>query len=82
MELTVLLDENTTLNDCFREKKDWRACKDEVSPDEMSRASARAYHGWSLLLWSSLIINVKYTDANTGRRIDGGVQAMLEEGGQ
>jgi hypothetical protein len=24
------LDENTTLNDCFREKKDWRACKDEV----------------------------------------------------
>lgn len=50
MELTVLLDENTTLNDCFRDKKDWRACKDEVSPDEMSRASARAYHGWSLLL--------------------------------
>lgn len=24
-------DENTTLNDCFRDKKDWRACKDEVS---------------------------------------------------
>ncbi|KAI5360388.1 Putative cytochrome oxidase assembly factor 4 [Septoria linicola] len=24
-------DENATLNDCFREKKDWRACKDEVS---------------------------------------------------
>ena len=26
----VRVDENTTLNDCFREKKDWRACKDEV----------------------------------------------------
>ncbi|KAK4893868.1 hypothetical protein LTR27_007894 [Elasticomyces elasticus] len=23
-------DENTTLNDCFFEKKDWRACKDEM----------------------------------------------------
>ncbi len=28
--LTSAADENTTLNDCFREKKDWRACKDEV----------------------------------------------------
>ena len=26
----VKIDENTKLNDCFREKKDWRACKDEV----------------------------------------------------
>lgn len=24
-------EENTALNDCFYEKKDWRACKDEVS---------------------------------------------------
>lgn len=24
-------EENTKLNDCFYEKKDWRACKDEVS---------------------------------------------------
>ncbi|PPJ59916.1 hypothetical protein CBER1_08316 [Cercospora berteroae] len=23
-------DENATLNDCFREKKDWRACKGEM----------------------------------------------------
>ncbi|KAK4619292.1 Cytochrome oxidase assembly factor 4 [Fulvia fulva] len=23
-------DENATLNDCFRDKKDWRACKDEM----------------------------------------------------
>jgi len=23
-------EENTKLNDCFYEKKDWRACKDEV----------------------------------------------------
>lgn len=30
----VVVDENTTLNDCFREKKDWRACKDEVSLSE------------------------------------------------
>ncbi|EMF11533.1 uncharacterized protein SEPMUDRAFT_47302 [Sphaerulina musiva SO2202] len=27
---TGCADENTTLNDCFREKKDWRACKDEM----------------------------------------------------
>ena len=25
------LDENTQLTDCYYEKKDWRACKDEVS---------------------------------------------------
>jgi hypothetical protein len=25
------IDENTSLNNCFREKHDWRACKDEVS---------------------------------------------------
>lgn len=24
-------EENTALNDCFYEKKDWRACKTEVS---------------------------------------------------
>lgn len=23
-------DENASLNDCFRDKKDWRLCKDEV----------------------------------------------------
>ncbi|KXT18328.1 hypothetical protein AC579_934 [Pseudocercospora musae] len=23
-------DENATLNDCFGDKKDWRACKDEM----------------------------------------------------
>ncbi|KAF2488057.1 hypothetical protein BDY17DRAFT_290186 [Neohortaea acidophila] len=23
-------EENAKLNDCFREKKDWRACKDEM----------------------------------------------------
>ncbi|KAK5741534.1 hypothetical protein LTR17_003972 [Elasticomyces elasticus] len=27
---TGCADENTTLNDCFFEKKDWRACKDEM----------------------------------------------------
>ncbi|KAF2165810.1 hypothetical protein M409DRAFT_24097 [Zasmidium cellare ATCC 36951] len=27
---TGCADENTTLNDCFRDKKDWRACKDEM----------------------------------------------------
>lgn len=25
------VEENATLNDCFRDKKDWRACKNEVS---------------------------------------------------
>ena len=28
--LTMGADENASLNDCFYEKKDWRACKDEV----------------------------------------------------
>ena len=28
--IDVDVDENATLNDCFRDKKDWRACKDEV----------------------------------------------------
>lgn len=27
---TGCADENTKLNDCFYEKKDWRACKDEM----------------------------------------------------
>ncbi|CAK3916749.1 hypothetical protein CB0940_06453 [Lecanosticta acicola] len=27
---TGCADENATLNDCFRDKKDWRACKDEM----------------------------------------------------
>lgn len=27
---TGCAEENTKLNDCFYEKKDWRACKDEV----------------------------------------------------
>lgn len=26
-----MLDENTKLTDCYYEKKDWRACKQEVS---------------------------------------------------
>jgi hypothetical protein len=30
-QLTFLLDENTKLTDCYYEKKDWRACKQEVS---------------------------------------------------
>lgn len=34
-------DENTTLNDCFREKKDWRACKNEVRCCVTYRCSAR-----------------------------------------
>ena len=33
-------DENTTLNDCFRDKKDWRACKDEVSLAESVEAGS------------------------------------------
>ncbi|KAF7188748.1 Cytochrome oxidase assembly factor 4 [Pseudocercospora fuligena] len=28
---TGCADENATLNDCFRDKKDWRACKDEIA---------------------------------------------------
>ncbi|EME41922.1 hypothetical protein DOTSEDRAFT_134794 [Dothistroma septosporum NZE10] len=27
---TGCADENASLNDCFRDKKDWRACKDEM----------------------------------------------------
>ncbi|EME88572.1 uncharacterized protein MYCFIDRAFT_125149, partial [Pseudocercospora fijiensis CIRAD86] len=27
---TGCADENAILNDCFRDKKDWRACKDEM----------------------------------------------------
>ena len=34
-------DENTRLNDCFREKKDWRACKDEVRA--LDQEGRRAY---------------------------------------
>ena len=30
-QLTSILDENTKLTDCYYEKKDWRACKQEVS---------------------------------------------------
>lgn len=26
-----MIDENTKLTDCYYEKKDWRACKQEVS---------------------------------------------------
>jgi hypothetical protein len=34
-------EENTKLNDCFYEKKDWRACKDEVGllPIRLARPS-------------------------------------------
>jgi cytochrome c oxidase assembly factor 4 len=31
-QLTSRIDENMKLTDCYYEKKDWRACKQEVSP--------------------------------------------------
>lgn len=34
-ETNSRIDENARLNDCFRDKKDWRACKDEVSEVEL-----------------------------------------------
>ncbi len=40
-------EENTGLNNCFFEKKDWRACKDEVSSFMKTKIyplSANAYH--------------------------------------
>ncbi len=39
-------EENAGLNNCFFEKKDWRACKDEVSSLEKAKTyllSANAY---------------------------------------
>jgi len=41
------VEENAGLNNCFFEKKDWRACKDEVSgvmKTDTYRLSANAYH--------------------------------------
>jgi hypothetical protein len=32
-----LIDENAKLTDCYYEKKDWRACKQEVSRRRFSR---------------------------------------------
>lgn len=38
-------EENTALNDCFYEKKDWRACKDEVGC--FADAAPRAFWLWA-----------------------------------
>ena len=69
------IDENAKLTDCYYEKKDWRACKMEVSEgflfqarignrDVAERESQR--NKW---LTSSLIVNLT----------DGGIQRVLEE---
>ena len=50
-------DENTKMNDCFYEKKDWRLCKNEVSRrtqvwqfgQSASRASSRGKYNWEAL---------------------------------
>ena len=62
-------EENTKLNDCFYEKKDWRACKDEVGllPTRLTRPSV-------LSCWA-------YDDrmlTATAGNVDGVFQAMLE----
>jgi hypothetical protein len=36
-QLMFLIDENAKLTDCYYEKKDWRACKQEVSRRRFSR---------------------------------------------
>jgi hypothetical protein len=36
-QLTFPIDENSKLTDCYYEKKDWRACKQEVSRRRFSR---------------------------------------------
>jgi hypothetical protein len=40
-QLTLSIDENMKLTDCYYEKKDWRACKQEVSRRRFSRGVLR-----------------------------------------
>jgi cytochrome c oxidase assembly factor 4 len=42
-------DENAKLTDCYYDKKDWRACKDEVSPAS-HWSGPRTAKGWVLML--------------------------------
>ncbi|KAG9676127.1 hypothetical protein KCU87_g3085, partial [Aureobasidium melanogenum] len=52
--------ENTRLNDCFFEKKDWRQCKTEVSWSEQPASGLRSLGLWASVLGS--LVSQAYTD--------------------
>ena len=79
--MVALPDENTALNDCFRDKKDWRACKDEVSA-----AGGKALRP-GCTYRDSATLNTQKHDESQESDVDdlppdGSVQAVLEEAGQ
>lgn len=68
-------DENASLNNCFFEKKDWRACKDEVRGGEKKTLYLPFLSANDLLYGTSLV-------TADFRGPDGGLQAVLEADGE
>lgn len=70
--LKFIIDENTALNDCFREKKDWRACKSEVGlirPSRVCSAHIDVFYRWK-----------NSSNVGSGRiMMSGQAQRMLDE---
>ena len=72
--LSPQLDENAKLNDCYRDKKDWRLCKDEVSRSVESPTAVDFENG----RMPGCVGEISVLSTADSVSADGGVQAVLE----
>jgi hypothetical protein len=70
----MAIEENNTLNSCFREKLDWRKCKDEVSDARLSYCQQERPNLESL----TSMKGDRY-ELTVWRFADDGLQGVLEE---
>lgn len=71
----VLADEQSKMNDCYFEKRDWRACKDEVRCTVIEIAPEVRRHAGATCIFSQQIVRFADQVANF---VDGGIPSMLE----
>lgn len=80
--MSTFADENTALNDCFRDKKDWRACKDEVSA-AVESVEGRMHLPRLSDSKPSSVPDLRHQESDIDHLPpDGSVQAVLEAAGQ